>query len=117
MKPEQLYHHLLELAEKLDITVMERNLKKTGFPVKSGLCLVKNKNLFIVERKKTLQQKIELLADCLADFSTDDIYVMPVIRELLKKPGQAGSIRPNSDQDQALDPKTDPGGEGGSQSR
>ena len=98
MKAEQLYQHLKELAEKLDITVMERNLKKTGFPVKSGLCKVKNKNLFIIERIKTLPEKIELLADCLADFSTDEIYVMPVIRELLKRPGQIDAIAPDIDQ-------------------
>jgi len=49
MKPEQIYQELKDLAEKLEITVSEQNLRTAGIKVKSGLCKVKGKNMFIMD--------------------------------------------------------------------
>ena len=49
MKPEQIYQELKDLAEKLEITVSEQNLRTAGIKVKSGLCKVKGKNLFVMD--------------------------------------------------------------------
>ena len=38
-----------EIAEKLDVTVSEQNLRSTGIKVKSGICKVKGKNILIGE--------------------------------------------------------------------
>ena len=87
MKPEQIYQELIELAEKLEITVSEQNLRKTGVKARSGLCKVKGKYLFIMDKHKSLNKKIDLLIESLATIPHDNIYIKPVIRELLDKVG------------------------------
>jgi hypothetical protein len=87
MKPEQLYQELIDLAEKLQITVSEQNLRKTGVKAKSGLCKVKGKYLFIMDKHKSIQKKINLLSENLAVVPHENIYIKPAIRELLDKQG------------------------------
>jgi hypothetical protein len=87
MKPEKLYQELKDLAEKLDINVSEQNLRKTGIKVKSGLCKVKGKNLFIMDKHKSLHKKIKILASQLSKLPHDDLYVVPAVREMLDKYG------------------------------
>ncbi len=85
MKPDQLYQELKELAEKLNITVSEQNLRKTGIKVKSGLCKVKAKYVFVMDKNKSVHDKIEVLASCLSKIPNDDIYVVPILREILNE--------------------------------
>jgi len=87
MKPEQIYQELKDLAEKLAITVSEQNLRIAGLKVKSGLCKVKGKNLFIMDKHKSIHKKIDLLASLLTKFPHEDLYIMPAIREILEKKG------------------------------
>lgn len=61
MKPEQLYQNLKELAEKLGITVSEQNLRSAGIKVKSGLCKIKGKHLFVMDKKLPVHKKIKFL--------------------------------------------------------
>ncbi len=85
MKPDQLYQELKDLAEKLNITVSEQNLRKTGVGIKSGLCKVKNKHIFVMDKKISVRDKIEILASCLSEIPNDDIYVVPAVRDILEK--------------------------------
>jgi hypothetical protein len=87
MKPEQIYQELIDLAEKLEITVSEQNLRKTGVKAKSGLCKVKKKYLFIMDKHKSIQKKIDLLTETLAGVPNENIYIKPAISELLDKRG------------------------------
>ena len=85
MKPEQIYQELIDLAEKLEITVSEQNLRNTGFKVKSGLCKVKGKTLFVMDKHFAVHKKIKILASQLANMPHEDVYILPVLRELLDK--------------------------------
>ncbi len=87
MKPEQIYQELIDLAEKLEITVSEQNLRKTGVKAKSGLCKVKGKYLYIMDKHKSINKKIDMLSETLAAIPHENIYIKPVIRELLDKQG------------------------------
>jgi len=87
MKPEQIYQELKDLAEKLEITVSEQNLRTAGLKVKSGLCKVKGKNLFIMDKHKSIHKKIDTLASQLAIFPHEHLYLMPAVREILEKKG------------------------------
>ena len=89
MKPEQLYQELVNLAEKLEITVSEQNLRKTGAKAKSGLCKVKGKYLFIMDKHKSIHKKIDLLSKHLASMPHENIYIIPTVRELLNKAGKS----------------------------
>ena len=87
MKPDQIYQELKDLAEKLEITVSEQNFRNTGIKVRSGLCKVKGKNIFIMDKHKSIHKKIDALASQLTEFPHEDLYVMPAIREILEKKG------------------------------
>lgn len=83
MKPEQLYQHLLDTAEKLNITVMEKNLRDTGIKVRSGLCKIKEKHVFVMDKHVSTFKKCRILADCLKKMPVDDIFIPPVVREYM----------------------------------
>jgi hypothetical protein len=85
MKPDQLYQELKDLAERLQVTVSEQNLKTSGIKVQSGLCTVKGQNLFIIDKHKSVQKKIRILAAQLASIPHEDLYIIPTVRELLEK--------------------------------
>jgi hypothetical protein len=85
MKPEVIYQELKDLAEKLDITVSEQNLRMTRTQAKSGLCKVKGRHLFVMDKHQSMHKKIQLLAVCLSQMPHEDVYVVPAIRELLQK--------------------------------
>lgn len=87
MKPEQVYQELKDLAEKLGVTISEQNLRTSGIKVKSGLCKVKGKSLFVMDKHKALHKKIKILASQLAQMPHEDIYIIPTVRELLDKYG------------------------------
>ena len=92
MKPEQLYQELKDLAEKLAVTVSEQNLRTAGIKVKSGLCKVKGTDLFIMDKHKSVHNKIKVLAAQLAAMSHEDVYVIPAVREMLNKYSEKSEI-------------------------
>ena len=83
MKPEQIYDELKNLAEKLDVSVEEHNFGATGVKAKSGLCRIRGKFVFIMDKNKSTAKKVRLLAACLAQLPHEDVYVVPAVRELL----------------------------------
>ena len=85
MKPDHLYQELKDLAERLQITVSEQNLKVSGIQARSGLCTVKGQKLFIMDKHKSVHKKIKILAAQLALIPHEDIYIIPAVRELLEK--------------------------------
>jgi hypothetical protein len=85
MKPEQIYQELKDLIEKLGINVSEQNLRKTGISVKSGICKVKGKQIFIIDKHKSIHKKNVILTSFLKEMPHEDIYVVPAVRELISK--------------------------------
>jgi hypothetical protein len=88
MKPDQLYQELKDLAERMQITVSEQNLKVSGIKVSSGLCTVKGQKLFIMDKNRSVHKKIKILAAQLALMPHEDMYIIPAVRELLEKYGE-----------------------------
>lgn len=85
MKPEQLYQELKDLAERMQVAVSEQNLKTSGIKVHSGLCTVKGKQMFIMDKHKSVHKKIRILAEQLASMPREHLYIIPAVRELLDK--------------------------------
>ena len=83
MKPEKIYQELKELAEKLNIDVSEENLRQTRVKAQSGLCKVKGRLRFIMDKHQSIHDKVELLAECLAQMPHEELYVVPAVREML----------------------------------
>ncbi|MFC1878023.1 hypothetical protein ACFL2E_12260 [Thermodesulfobacteriota bacterium] len=87
MKPDQIYHELIELADKFKISVSEQNLQRTIGKAKSGFCIVKEQKRFIIDKHLTLHKKIDVLAAFLSTLPHESIYIMPALREVLYKYG------------------------------
>ena len=85
MTPEQIYQELKDLAEKLGITVTEQNLRKTGIHVNSGLCKVRENDIFVMDKHESIHGKNKLLAACLCDMAHEKIYIIPAVREFIEK--------------------------------
>jgi len=85
MKPEEMYQHLKELAERMNISVSEQNLRKSGVNAQSGFCMVKNKKLFILDKTKSAFDKNIIMAIFLNKAINEDIYIMPAVREFIQK--------------------------------
>lgn len=85
MKADKIYRELKTLAEKLDITVAEKNFRNTGIKVKSGLCKVKDKDFFYMDKHLSIYRKNQNLAECLAQMPLDNMYIVPFIRDYLEK--------------------------------
>ena len=84
MKSELVYQHLKDIAEKLDVQVLEQSFRGTGIKAKSNMCKIKGKRVFIVDKHLSLAKKIEALTQGLKQMDTEHIYIIPAVRKLLK---------------------------------
>ena len=83
MESEKTYQHLEDLAEQLGISIRYDDLSDPELPTTSGLCKVQGRHLYIMDRSKSLSEKIRLLSQCLCRMDLDGVYILPAIRELL----------------------------------
>jgi hypothetical protein len=92
VKTDRLYQELKNLAEKLEVEVTEQNFRATGVNAVSGLCKVKGKALFLIDKHKSLHKKIQILSEFLATMPCGEIYMLPAVREHLSKFVEADSL-------------------------
>ena len=84
MNPEQLYLEIKNLAEKLGITVSEQNFKSAGIHVESGFCKIRCQKFLIIDKHKSIADKLEILSSVIAIGNLENIYVIPAVREHLE---------------------------------
>ncbi|OGP51826.1 MAG: hypothetical protein A2Y79_01285 [Deltaproteobacteria bacterium RBG_13_43_22] len=84
MKVELLLNELEELAGKLGISVRYESVNVEESPGSGGLCRLKGEYVLIVHLQATVQEKIRIITEALRSFPIHDVYVKPVIRELLE---------------------------------
>jgi N-dimethylarginine dimethylaminohydrolase len=70
------------LADKLGIPIRYEIIQDelTGL---GGLCRIEGQHILIIHSKATVKDKIEIIAEALRRFDLSDIYLKPVLRELL----------------------------------
>ena len=88
MNDEVILSYLEELAEKLEILVRDENINIEESFSPGGLCRVEGKHVIILNSKATVKEKIQVMIKALHEFDLTDMYVKPVIRELLEGPVQ-----------------------------
>ena len=85
MNDEILLSQLEELADKLEILVRDENINiDESSTSPGGLCRVEGKYVVILNSKATVKEKIQVMITALRQFDLRDMYVKPVIRELLE---------------------------------
>lgn len=87
MDPENIYQHLEELAEKAGISIRYEALTGSEYGVRSGLCTIKGKRIYIMDISQDLPERIAALSKCLSGMDLEGIFVVPAVRELLAKVG------------------------------
>ena len=83
MEPKKTYQHLEDLAQQLGISIRYEDLYDPEVSATSGLCKVRGRHFYIMDRSKSLPDKIRLLSQCLCRMDLDSVYLLPAIRELL----------------------------------
>jgi hypothetical protein len=75
--------HLEGLADQLGIAIRYEIIKDelTG---PGGLCRIEGKYILIIHSTATVKEKVQIMTEALRRFDLGDIYVMPVLRELLE---------------------------------
>jgi hypothetical protein len=84
MNEEVLLNQLKELADKLGILVREENINSEESSSSGGLCRVEGKYVLLLNSKVTVKEKNQVMIKALRQFELSDIYIKPVIRELLE---------------------------------
>jgi hypothetical protein len=80
-----LLHQLEELAGKLGIEIRYGNIAVEESHRTGGLCRVKGQYVLIIHSRLTVNEKIGIIIKTLKGLEMDDVFVIPVIRELLDK--------------------------------
>ena len=88
MKEEQILEHLEAVARSKSIIIRYERLENGELSIRSGSCRVKGSEYIIVDNRLTLKERIEVIAKELRKRNLEDIYLLPLIREIInqKKP-------------------------------
>jgi hypothetical protein len=85
MQNSKILQYLEELAFQLGIEIVNERLGGTDVSIEGGLCKVKGTYKIFMDPSTPIQNKIEVLARSLSSFHTEDVYLLPFIREILQK--------------------------------
>ncbi len=80
-----LLSQLEELAGRLSIEIRYGIIPSEDSRRTGGLCRVNGKYVLIIHSRLTVKEKIGIFVKTLKGFEMGDVYVIPVIRELLDK--------------------------------
>jgi hypothetical protein len=87
MDQDAIIDQLEELAESFGIKIRYEPIKQDEDLVRvvGGLCLLRGEYVLIIDSKASMVDKIRTFAEALRHFDLDQIYIKPVLRELLDK--------------------------------
>ncbi len=84
MQDEALLSALEGLAEQLRIPVTYAAIATEDLPGEGGLCVVRGERRIIIERSMSCRQKVRLLAEGLAQFDLEDVFLVPAVRQAIE---------------------------------
>jgi N-dimethylarginine dimethylaminohydrolase len=87
MDENTIAEQLEELIKSFGIQIRHEAIKQDEdlVNVVGGLCLLRGEYVLIINSKATTMDRINTLATALKHFDLDQIYLRPVLRELLDK--------------------------------
>jgi hypothetical protein len=90
MTREELLIQLEELAARLNIQVQYESVKSEDPSTFGGYCRINDQHMIILHSKALISRKIEIITEALKRFDIDDVYLLPALREHLKKDDPPG---------------------------
>jgi len=87
MDEQNIIDQLEELAERFGIQIRYEPIKQDEDLVRvvGGLCLLRGAYVLIIDSKAAMRDKIGTFTEALSHFDLSQIYIKPVLRELLDK--------------------------------
>jgi hypothetical protein len=87
MNENTIIDYLEELLERFGVEIRHEVIRQDedATNVVGGLCLLKGEYVLIINSKATAKDKVKTLAMALKHFDLDQIYIRPVLRELLDR--------------------------------
>ena len=77
-KNQQLLDDFIELSHKCDIKIIHDKGDFNG-----DTCLLFADNVVVINKHKPLEQRLHVLAKCFSKLNLDNVYIKPVLRELI----------------------------------
>jgi hypothetical protein len=87
MDENTIIDQLEELIERFGVQIRHEVIRQDedSTNVVGGLCLLKGEYVLIINSKATIRDKIKTLGMAVKQFDYDQIYMRPVLRELLDR--------------------------------
>ena len=79
MKPNKIFQELEDIAEILDIKIIQ---EKGNF--KGGYCLLEREKIIVINKLNPVEQRVRALAQAFSRLDTSHIYMKPAIREFIE---------------------------------
>ena len=79
MKPNKLFQELEDIAETLNIKIIQ---EKGNF--EGGYCLLEKEKIIIINKLKPIEQRIQALTKAFSRLDLSQIYLKPAIREIIE---------------------------------
>lgn len=80
MKDSEILGHLEQLTQNLSIDLRYEKGDFSG-----GLCRVDDKQVMIINKRLSDDQKIKVFARAIAQLDLQNIYILPAIREIIEE--------------------------------
>ena len=77
-KNQQLLDDFIELSHKCNIKIIHDKGDFNG-----DACLLFTDNVVVINKHKPLEQRLHVLAKCFSKLNLDNVYIKPVLRELI----------------------------------
>jgi hypothetical protein len=81
---DSILHSLIELAEKLSVKVIIKNMQDEEFTIRGGMCSLKGETLILIDSRSSFEEKIKIFCRELKKFNLDNIFISPQLREILE---------------------------------
>ena len=79
MNKDKLYNEFEDLAVKLGMRIIKG---KGDF--KGGACILKDEKIIVVNKRKPIEQKLKILADCFSKIDLNGVYIVPALRAYIE---------------------------------
>jgi hypothetical protein len=73
-----------EVAARLSIEIVTKNLFDQEISIQSGYCKVKGKDMIILDKQLTPEEQVEVILNTLKQFDLETIYLPSWIRESIE---------------------------------
>ena len=108
MNETTILQNLEGIAEKLNLKVSYENLRKLRVFSKGGLYRFKDDRTVLIEKSLILSEKIDTLADALAQFDLEEIFIPPAVRKILSGKSSASADENSTTSNESVEATAQP---------